>query len=222
MKAKEMIKRYIVFLIGLFICTIGTVLCTKASMGMSPSTCVPYSLALVFTRLSFGVWVIIYCTSLVIIQWIILRKRADKIELILQIIMAATFGGFVDMLTALMGWINPVGYIAELCCMLGGCLVIAIGTFIQLKADVVMLSCDALARAVALVSRKEFGKVKVGLDLLWAATSAAITLIVAGQLSGVREGTVIAAIVTGNIIRFLGRKVHIFDKMLPPRERSRA
>lgn len=49
MNMKEGSKRYIVFFIGLFINSFGVSFVTKASMGTSPISSIPYTLSLIFT-----------------------------------------------------------------------------------------------------------------------------------------------------------------------------
>ena len=52
----EIINRYALFLIGLFIASMGVAFSTKAGFGTSPVASVPYSVSLVSKLLSFGGW----------------------------------------------------------------------------------------------------------------------------------------------------------------------
>ena len=49
MKKKNFVRRYIVFLFGLFISSLGVAFVTKASMGTSPISSIPYVLSLKLT-----------------------------------------------------------------------------------------------------------------------------------------------------------------------------
>ena len=51
--AIELIRRYFLFLVGLFIASMGVAFSTKAGLGTSPVASVPYSVSLVSDRLSF-------------------------------------------------------------------------------------------------------------------------------------------------------------------------
>lgn len=52
----DMIKRYSLFLVGLFIASMGVAFSAKAGLGTSPVASVPYSFSLVSSLLSFGGW----------------------------------------------------------------------------------------------------------------------------------------------------------------------
>ena len=53
---KQVIKNYALFLIGLFIASMGVALSAKAGLGTSPVASVPYSVSLVNHTLTFGWW----------------------------------------------------------------------------------------------------------------------------------------------------------------------
>ena len=53
---KTVVKNYILFLIGLFIASMGVAFSTKAGLGTSPVASVPYSISLINQMLTFGGW----------------------------------------------------------------------------------------------------------------------------------------------------------------------
>ena len=85
--------------------------------------------------------------------------------------------------------------------MLAGCFILAFGIWIQLKGNVAMLPGEAMNRAISKVSGKRYENIKIFFDVFYIALSAAICLIFIGKLQGVREGSIIAAILVGNIIK---------------------
>lgn len=76
-------KRYVIFLIGLFINALGVSLITKASLGTSPISSIPYVLSLNFP-FTLGNFTILFSILLILLQLFILRKNF-KWENILQI-----------------------------------------------------------------------------------------------------------------------------------------
>lgn len=62
----EKVKRYIIFLIGLFINSLGVSLITKADLGTSPISSIPYVLSLNFP-MTLGQFTIIFSILLIII-----------------------------------------------------------------------------------------------------------------------------------------------------------
>ena len=78
----EKLKRYIIFLIGLFINSLGVSLITKADLGTSPISSIPYVLSLNFP-MTLGQFTILFSILLIVIQLFILRKnfKAEKISI---------------------------------------------------------------------------------------------------------------------------------------------
>lgn len=89
-------------------------------------------------------------------------------------------------------------------CILG-ILFLAFGVFLLLKANLLMLSPDAL---LALISKKygvEYGKAKVVMDVSMVLIAAIGSLVLYGKLVHVGIGTLAAALFVGMAIRFLKR-----------------
>lgn len=61
---KEMIKRYVVFILGLFISSLGVSFITKANLGTSPISSIPYVLSMQFP-LTIGEFTIIFSLLLI-------------------------------------------------------------------------------------------------------------------------------------------------------------
>lgn len=55
-KIKKTTGQYALFLIGLFIASMGVAFSTKAGLGTSPVASLPYSVSLISTLFSFGGW----------------------------------------------------------------------------------------------------------------------------------------------------------------------
>ena len=89
------LKRYLLFLAGLFVNALGVSLVTKASLGTSPISSIPYVLSLNYP-LTLGNFTIIFSIFLILLQLLILRKNF-KIENVLQIPVSIAFGYFIDL-----------------------------------------------------------------------------------------------------------------------------
>ena len=72
------LKRYVIFLIGLFVNSIGVSLITKASLGTSPISSIPYVLSLSFP-FTLGNFTIFFSVFLILLQFLILRKNFNII-----------------------------------------------------------------------------------------------------------------------------------------------
>lgn len=194
-------RRYFIFLIGLFICSFGVACTTKASLGTSPVASIPYTLALIYTDLSFGNWLILFCMFQILVQIILLRRNCVVSELIIQTILAFAYGYLTDFSMFILKDVYLTGYVAKLGFLLLGCAVMALGVYLELVGDVGMLSGDAFIKAIAQVTEKPYSTVKVITDVSMSILAGITCIVFLGKLEGVREGTLIAAFLVGYIIK---------------------
>ena len=64
-----------------------------------------------------------------------------------------------------------------------------------------MLPGEAMNRAISEVTGIKYENIKIFFDVLYIIVAAAICFIFIGKLEGVREGSIIAAVLIGNIIK---------------------
>ena len=190
MTERDRTRRYLVFLVGLLCVSCGVALITKADLGTSPIAAIPYSLTLILPVMTMGRWMIVFNLFLVLLQLALLRRAADWRDLALQSVITLGFGSLVDVALTALRAVVPGAYPEKLGLLLIGCCVLALGAWLEVVADVVMLPGDAFTRVLARVTGIEFGKVRV---------------VFLRALVGVREGTLISALLVGNIIRAYAR-----------------
>ena len=208
----EKLKRYLIFLVGLFVNSLGVSLITKANLGTSPISSIPYVLSLNFP-FTLGNFTIFFSIFLIVLQLIILRKNF-KLEHILQIPVSIIFGYFIDLTMILFSWVNPEAYIMKIVYLLIGCLILGVGVYMEVLADVVMLPGESFVRAIVLIWKTNFGTTKICFDVSMSVIAAVLSFVFAGRLAGVREGTVIAALLVGFIARLIGKKLVFLKDMI--------
>ena len=125
---QEKIKRYAIFLIGLFINSLGVSFITKADLGTSPISSIPYVLSLKFSW-TLGEFTIIFNVFIVLLQLILLRKKF-KLEYWIQIPVTFLFGYFIDLTMFFLDFMNPQQYILKILALLVGCLILGFGVYI--------------------------------------------------------------------------------------------
>ena len=212
----HLIRRYIIFLCGLMVISFGISIITKASLGTSPITSIPYSLSLIFTDLTLGNWTILFSILLVALQLVMLGKDADRINILLQIVVSFVFGYFIDFAMMCMQWFEPEMYILKVVSVVLGCFILAIGVYLQLVANVVMVPGDGFVYALTMKLRKDYGKVRITSDMTMVIIAAVIGLIGLGTLGGVREGTIISALLVGFIARqYMKRFTRLTELLVP-------
>lgn len=210
------LKRYVIFLIGLFVNSLGVSLITKASLGTSPISSIPYVLSLSFP-FTLGNFTIFFSIFLILLQLLILRKNF-KLEHVLQIPVSIIFGYFIDLTMLLFAWVNPQVYIMKIIYLLIGCLILGFGVYMEVVADVVMLPGESFVRAIVLTWKTNFGTTKICFDVSMSVIAAILSFVFTGRLNGVREGTIIAALLVGFIARVVGKKLAFVKPMLFPEE----
>ena len=210
----EKLKRYLIFLVGLFVNSLGVSLITKANLGTSPISSIPYVLSLNFP-FTLGNFTIFFSIFLIVLQLIILRKNF-KLEHILQIPLSIIFGYFIDITMILFFWVNPEAYIMKIVYLLIGCLILGVGVYMEVLADVVMLPGESFVRAIVLTWKTNFGTTKICFDVSMSVIAAVLSFVFAGRLDGVREGTVIAALLVGFIARLIAKKLAFLKDMIFP------
>ena len=199
---------------GLFVNSLGVSLITKANLGTSPISSIPYVLSLNFP-FTLGNFTIFFSIFLIVLQLIILRKNF-KLEHILQIPVSIIFGYFIDLTMILFSWVNPEAYIMKIVYLLIGCLILGVGVYMEVLADVVMLPGESFVRAIVLTWKTNFGTTKICFDVSMSVIAAVLSFVFAGRLAGVREGTVIAALLVGFIARLIGKKLVFLKDMIFP------
>ena len=208
----ELIKRYIFLLVGLFVNGLGVSFITKAGLGTSPITSIPYTLSLGFTP-TVGMFTLVFNIFLVILQVILLRCNF-QLQNLLQLPIIALFSFFIDLTMSLLGFMQPETYAMKVVSLIVGCLILGFGVFMEMVANVAMLPGEATVRAVSDVFSTDFGKTKIAFDSSMTVIAAILSFIMFKHLDGVREGTIVAAILVGFIARLFKKYIGGIEKIL--------
>ena len=217
MKHDHVCRRILVFAVGLLVISLSIGFITKASLGTPPISSIPYSLSLIFPSLSLGNFTIIYSLLLVFLQLVILGKQADKVSLGLQVVISFVFGYFIDFGMMLLGDFSPEIYWERIVCVLIGCFGLAFGVYLQIVADFTMVPGDGFAYALSVrIKKKPYRVVRVCSDVSMIVIAAIIGYIGMGTTGGVREGTVICALLIGTIAGVYFSKLAWLTKRLFP------
>ncbi|MCD7782262.1 MAG: DUF6198 family protein [Methanosphaera sp.] len=203
---KEVIRKYMILLVGLFIMSLGVSLSINSGLGTSPISCVPYVLSLYFP-VSVGTTTVVFNALLVLLQIIILRSRFPRIQ-ILQVFVGLFFGYFIDITSMLISGFIPTSYVSQwLYCILG-CVVLAFGVLIEVKADALVLPGEGVSLAVRSVTNVEFGKIKTVFDTSNVVLGVILTLAFFGEFRGVGLGSIFAMIAVGSLVRLYKRIIN--------------
>lgn len=211
---KEIFKRYLVFVIGLYFLAAGIVLIIRSALGTTPISSINYVLSL-NSPLSLGTCTFIINMVLILGQFWLIRKnrirknrtRQDIIEILLQLPFSFIFSAFIDFNMMLTSELHPANYGMSIALLLTGCMVQSIGVVLELKPKVAMMSAEAFVKYASRHYNKEFGKFKVYFDITLVTLAVILSLLLTQGIQGVREGSLIAACITGYIVSFLNQKI---------------
>ena len=197
----DIARRYALFIVGLFIASMGVALSTKAGLGTSPVASLPYTVSLICGALSFGGWLNVLSVIQIAIQVLLLKGKCNYVEIFLQTVLAFAYGYLTDFSCYLIRGLDAQTYPLQFLYMILSCFVLGLGIWVQLKGNVAMLPGEAMNRAISQVTGKRYENIKIFFDVLYIAMSAVLCLIFLGGLKGVREGSIIAAVAVGTIIK---------------------
>lgn len=211
-----MSRRYILFAVSLFVNAMGIAFITKALLGTSPITSVTYVLSM-FTPLSIGQWTIVLNLLFVLFELPFMTRKELKDDLrmfLLQIPISLCFGTFIDLSMNMLYWLEPVKYIDQIIYLLVGCVILAAGITLEVKANVAMMAGEYFVRVISQRFHGEFGYVKLCFDITLVCIACLFSICFMSGIYGVREGTVAAALLVGPIVHFISPYYRCFDKWI--------
>lgn len=201
----EIFRRYLTFTLSLLIIAFGISIITRSDLGTSPITSVPY-VASLNTSISLGTYFFLFTIVLICLQMLFLGRKGimeRKLELIMQFPVAFVLSAFTDLAMWLTDFWNPDAYYVKIISLVIGCFVLALGICIEVIADVTMISAEYTIQFATLRFKKEFGTIKICFDITLVLIAGIGSWLLSGRIDGVREGTIIAALVTGPFVRIL-------------------
>ena len=202
---KQLIYRISLYILALFIMAFGVVLSINSDLGVTPFSSLPYVVSLI-TGIDIGVCVFVIFSSFILIQIAILRKEFKYINLS-QIVFSSIFGYFVDFAKSVLGDFRIPTYAGQLGMLAFSLVLLACGIAMHLEARLVNMPAEALVAAAAHKARVAFHRAKIPLDCAVVALSGTLSFIFLSEMRGVREGTVISAILVGKLIPVMRKMI---------------
>lgn len=142
------IINYMKFIVSMMIMGLGIVLVTKSNLGTSAISSIPFVLSQIFT-LSFVFFTFLLNLIYILIQIIFLNNKFEK-QQYLQVLVGPLLGFFIDFWMFIFLDLNPSVYFFKLIILIGGCIVVGIGVFGQLAANVVNNPIDGVVKLVSI------------------------------------------------------------------------
>lgn len=190
------IIKLITFIFAIFCCGLGIAVTTQAELGTTPISSLPY-LFTFLTPLSFGTTTFLI-NMLFFLGEILIKKEKFKKTDFFQIIVTIFFGFFIDLGMIISAPFKSDVYIFNLLMIVIGSAILALGISLEVYADISYVPGEGIIQAFCTKKNKEFGKAKVVFDVAQCIAAVILGLCILHKIVGVREGTIIAAILTGS------------------------
>ena len=205
----EWIRRYLSFVVILFVIALGTSLSIRANLGSSPISAPPYILSLIpGMGLTMGQLTICMHVFFIAVQIILLRKDFERRQY-LQIAVSFLFGLYTDFTMWLTGFLqipyslNPLaGYPLRFVELLAGGAILAFGIACEVRCDSLMLAGEGFPLAISKFLKKDFSKVKICTDSFLVSVGVVFMFIFFGRWDWkmIGVGTLVSMVYVGSLV----------------------
>ena len=205
-------KRAAVYLAGLYCMAIGVVFSARSALGVSPVG----SLANVLYQIGLASrapgWVTLgNCTTAVYCLYILaelaLLRKNFKPAMLLQLAASLLFGQLVNLASVMLAFLpQPGSYAAQLGYLLCSVPLVAVGVMMYLSPNILPTPGEGMSLAISDCTGLPLSSGKTVFDCSLVVISTAVSLLFFRRLTGVREGTVICALLVGPVMRQMQKR----------------
>lgn len=196
------LKRLALYVFGLFFLTLGVSFSIQAGLGVSPVSSLAYAFSLT-TGLSIGITTVLANVLFIIVQ-VILNKRINLKEFMLQLTIALLFGFFMEAtLFIVQLFPTPETIVVRCVYLIISLFVVAVGLLGYFTAKLPLMPYDALSFVISERFKMKFSKAKISGDLINVCVAGAVCVIFIQSLGSIGVGTLIAAYFIGKILGWL-------------------
>ena len=189
-----------IYTLGLLILAFGIALAVNCKLGLSPVSSLPYVLSLIF-NVSLGTCTTIVYATYVLLQMVLLRKFQPA--LLLQLVFSTIFGWFVDGAKYVLGDFCLPTYFGQLAMLAASIVLIGFSLVLYIAVKLAPMPAEGLVGCLADKLGRPFSQMKTAFDCTSVLLAAVLSLIFLGGLVGIREGTVLTALLVGKMMGVL-------------------
>ncbi len=208
--------RCLVMLAGIFLVGASVAMSKDMGLGVSPISSFPAALADIANQQGLNVTMgnlsFAMNFSCFVAEVVLLRRRFPLAQ-VLQLAILLVLMLSIDFVTPVVNALTPVGYVPHMAVLLLSLIVLSLGVYLEVAANVLILPAEAIIWVVSRVFDKPFSKCKIAFDLSFAAAGALLSFLFLGGIDTVREGTVISALAVGPLV---GMWQRLLDPVLKP------
>ena len=202
-KPAQLAARLAIYCLGLWILAFGIALSVNSNLGVSPVSSLPYVVSRIL-NISLGTCTTIVYTVYILLQMVLGGKKFQP-ALLLQLVFSTVFGYFVDGAKFLLGDFCLPTYFGQLVMLFGSVMLIGFSLVLYIDVQLAPMPAEGLVGCLAAKLGKPFSSVKTAFDCTSVLVGAVLSLVFLGKLDGIREGTVITALLAGRMMGLLRR-----------------
>jgi len=207
MKKNRYFTRVLMLILGTCCISFGIAVMSKADIGMSPISSFPFVLSKALPTLTLGNYVLLWNMLFALLQIPVLGKNY-KLYYLLQIPLAFLLGYVTDLAKWIISPMELSVYPLKLLGVFIGILFTALGVYLTVRADLIMNGPEAFLHSLSSRMGKEFGTLKMTFDICNVLAAVTAGLLIFHKLVGIREGTILSAILTGVFVNLISKIVN--------------
>ena len=188
----------LVLFLGLLLTSLASTLMVKSGLGISSISSIPYSLSLIFYKITFVNWNYIF-QSILILIFIVITKNF-KFEYIISFLLSIVFGGVIDFFNLIVIQFLPNSFLLNTMYFIISFLLLSLGISLQLNCRMPILPLDTFTKDLSKFIGVHYKKVKTIFDLSCLTITIILALLFLRSDVGIGIGTIICALFTGKIV----------------------
>ena len=197
----QFVIRVLIYCLGLLSLAFGVAFSVNSNLGVSPVNSLPYVISRI-VNVQMGTCVTAVFCFYILLQILIMGRKFNPVNL-LQIVFSTIFGYFVDFAKMVLGDFTIPTYFGQLTMLAISIPLIAVGIALYMDAQLVPMPMEGLSSCLANKFGMSFPNMKTIVDCLVVGIGLVLCFVFLGKLDGLREGTIITAVVTGKVIALI-------------------
>ena len=197
---KKLASRVAFYCAGLLVLSFGIALAVNSNLGVSPVSSLPYVVSQIL-HISLGTCTIIVYTVYILLQMVLQGKKFQP-ALLLQLVFSTIFGYCVDGAKFVLGDFMLPTYFGQLAMLAASILLIGFGLVLYIDVQLAPMPPEGLVGCLSAKLNKPFPKVKTLFDCTSVLVGLVLSFVFLGKLIGIREGTIITALLVGRLMGF--------------------
>lgn len=184
--------------------SIGSNLFLKAALGVAPSCTIALVLTEAFPKAEYAVFNFIVNSSLLVAEICVEKKLSCRHAV--QLMLTFIYSVFIQWTALPLQWIAVQNMPGRIILSFLACTILALGVSCTVNSGFAVLPMEGFVSSLSQKIGKDFGTVRVCVEVLMTAGSALFSVLILHNLSAVGIGTIIAALCTGTITHFITQK----------------